>query len=211
MQRHTLVRYFAASLLFACFLLAATSARSQERKIQPGNEAQLIAKSPCPRPIALTLSATTPNVVNADFNATQLGMPRAWLNDPGINKGFLYTFQPIRDEKCCEITSAILTVKLRANQAGQAQTGSDAGNDGIAIMFLGSSVPPFSEPVYSSWPFPVGQTATKTWNLTGAALAHLNATHRLSIWAQDDSAVLSATLQLSGCCVNSSPREAAEQ
>jgi hypothetical protein len=211
MHHHTLLRYFAASLLFTCFPLAASSARSQERKVQPANEAQLVVRSPCPRPIALNLSATAPNVVNADFNATQLGISRAWLNDPAINKGFLYTFQPIRDEKCCEITSAILTVKLRSNQAGQSKTSSDSGNDGIAIMFLGSTVPPFSEPVYGSWPFPVGQTATKTWNLTGAALAHLNATHRLSIWVQDDSAVLSATLQLSGCCLNTSSREATEQ
>ena len=211
MQRQTGKRFLALSLLLASFIVAAVSAKAQDRQTLPLNDGQIITKGACPRPIALTLTASTPNVVNSDFSATQLGAPRAWLNDPAINKSFLYTFQYAKDERCCEVTSAILTVKMKANQGGQSKTSADAGNDGIAVMYLGSSVPPFSQLVYSPWPFNAGQTATKTWNLTGAALAHLNATHRLSIYVQDDTMVQSATLQISGCCLSTPRPEAANE
>jgi hypothetical protein len=203
MQGQNLKRYLAYSLLLASFILSASSAKSQERKTLPMNELPII-KNNCPKPISLTLTATTPNVVNSDFSAGQLGAPRAWLNDPLINKSFLYTFQYAKDEKCCEVTSAVLTVRMKANQNGHSKTSSDAGNDGIAIMYNAAVVLPFSQPVYSSWSFNAGQTATKTWSLTGAALANLNATHRLSIYVQDDTMVQSATLQISGCCLNNS-------
>ncbi len=211
MQRTTLKRYLAYSLLLASFILSASVAQSQDRRALPLNDAQIITKGTCPQPVALTLTASTPNVVNADFSAGQLGAPRAWLNDPAINKSFLYTFRWTKDEKCCEITSAVLTVRMKANQSGASKTSSDAGNDGIAIMYLGSAVAPFSQSVYSSWSFTAGQTATKTWTLTGAALAHLNATRRLSIYVQDDTMVVSATLQISGCCLSAPPPQASEQ
>ncbi len=204
MQRLTARQSLAYSLLLFTFTLSCALAKAQDRKALPLSEGQLVAKAACPRPISLTLTATTPNVVNSDFSAAQLGAPRAWLNDPAINKNFLYTFQYAKDERCCEVTSAILTVRMKANQGGQSKTSSDAGNDGISIMYNGSVVPPFSQAVYSSWSFNVGQTSTKTWTLTGAALANLNATHRLSIYVQDDTMVQSATLQISGCCLSTS-------
>lgn len=202
MQRLTAKRYLVYSLLLATFLLSGALAKAQDRQALTVSEGTIIAKAACPRPISLTLTATTPNVVNADFNAVQLGGPRAWLNDPAINKSFLYTFQYTKDEKCCEVTSAVLTVRMKSNQSGASKTSSDAGNDGIAIMFNGAGVPPFSQSVYSSWSFNAGQTSTKTWTLTGAALANLNATRRLSIYVQDDTMVQSATLQISGCCLS---------
>jgi hypothetical protein len=204
MQSQTLKRYLAFSLLVASFTLSASSAKPQERKA-PANES-------CPRPIALTLNASTPNVVTADFGSVQLSGPRAWLNDPAPNKSFLYTFQLSKEGTCCEISRAVLTVKMKANQGGQSKTSSDAGNDGITIMYLGNGVPPFSQPVYSNWPFSAGQTVTKTWNLTGAALNHINASHRLSIYVQDDTMIQSVTLQVWGCCLNTTPpREASQE
>lgn len=202
MQRLTAKRYPVYSLLLATFLLSGALAKAQDRQALTVSEGPFVAKAACPRPISLTLTATTPNVVNSDFSALQLGAPRAWLNDPAINKNFLYTFQYAKDEKCCEVTSAVLTVRMKANQSGQSKTTADAGNDGISIMYNGGLVLPFSQPVYSSWSFNAGQTATKTWTLTGAALANLNATRRLSIYVQDDTMVQSATLQISGCCLS---------
>jgi hypothetical protein len=206
MRVQTIRRYVFSTALIATFLLGAVAALAQEQKIPGGNEVALPLKGACPRPIALTLTATTPYVFNGDFTAAQLAAPRAFLNDPSPNKSFLYTFQWKREQSCCEITSAILTVKLRANQGGMSKTSSDAGNDGIALMRLGSTIPPFSQPVYSSWPFNTGQTVTKTWILTGLALSHLNATGRVNVYEQDDSAVTSATLQINGCCLSPSPR-----
>ncbi|HKO43696.1 MAG TPA: hypothetical protein VJU84_10410 [Pyrinomonadaceae bacterium] len=202
MQRLTAKQSLAYSLLIMTFTLSGALAKAQDRRAQPVSEWQLAAKAPCPRPISLTLTATTPNVVNSDFSAVQLGAPRAWLNDPAINKNFLYTFQYAKDERCCEVTSAVLTVRMKANQSGQSKTSADAGNDAISIMYNAGVVPPFSQPVYSSWSFNAGQTSTKTWTLTGSALANLNATRRLSIYVQDDTMVQSATLQISGCCLS---------
>ena len=203
MQSYSLKYFLTLSLLLGTCPPAASTAKSQERIAGPKAEVPL-TRGNCPKSLALTLTATTPNVVNADFNAAQLSAPRAWLNDPAVDKSFLYTFQLPRTQGCCEITGAVLTVKLKANQAG-----SLTGNDGIAIMHLGSVVAPFSQPIYTSPP-PNGLSVTKTWTLTGAALSNLNANHRLSIYVQDDTRVESATLQISGCCVNATSIRTAE-
>src|SRR6266403_2050464 len=171
MQRLTAKQSLAYSLLLFTFTLSCALAKAQDRKALTVSEGQLVAKAACPRPISLTLTATTPNVVNSDFSAAQLGAPRAWLNDPAINKNFLYTFQYAKDERCCEVTSAVLTVRMKANQGGQSKASADAGNDAISIMYNAGLVLPFSQSVYSSWAFNAGQTTTKTWTLTGAALA----------------------------------------
>jgi hypothetical protein len=104
-----------------------------------------------------------------------------------------------------EAEALVLTVKMKANQGGQAANSPDAGNDGIALMSGGSTVPPYSAGVYAGIPRPFnpGQLASVTWNLTGAALANINANNSLSFAVQDDTSVQSATLQLSGCCLTS--------
>lgn len=200
MQSQTQKRYLTYLLLVASLTLSAASASPQERRAQPNDEHSII-QSPCPRPIALTLTAATPNVFNSDFTPAQLAAPRAWLNDPAINKHFLYTFQLPLEGRCCEIRQAVLTVKMRSNSTGMLQTSSDAGNDGINIMHNGSSAPPYSQSVYSSWPFGSGQPVTKQWTLSGVALSNINANRRLSIDVQDDTMVQSATLRISGCCL----------
>ena len=203
MQSRTLKRFLAYSLLVASFVMPAASAKQQERKALP-NDALPINKSDCPRPIALTLTATNPTSFNpADFSPGQLAAPHmTGLGDTSINKHFLYTFQWKRDERCCQITRAILTVKMKSNQAGQLGT-PDASNDGIVIMYNKSVVLPYNEAVYSAVPkpFPVGTPAAKTWTLNPAALNNLNASGRLSFGVQDDTRVESATLQLWGCCL----------
>lgn len=160
----------------------------------------------CPAPYHQIFTATSPCAVfEADFTPAQLGAPRACLNDSGGNKHFLYTFQWKMPTPCCQITQARLTIKMKANSEGRSAKSSDAGNDGITVMYSGASVPPYSESVYSSWPFSQGQTATKTWNLTGVALDNLCHSGRLSFAVQDDTMVLSASLELCGCCLRGEP------
>jgi hypothetical protein len=203
MQSQTLKRYLVYSLVVASFALTVAIAKPQERKALPKDPLPIV-RGDCPHPIALTLTATSPNVVASDFSAAQLALPRAWLNDTAPNKAFLYSFQWRREERCCQITKAVLTVKMRANQGGQSATSSDAGNDGIAIMHAGSSV--YSEAVYSSIPkpFTAGQAVTKQWTLNPAVLNILNGFGGFGLYVQDDTRVESATLQLWGCCLTGS-------
>lgn len=209
MKIQTAGRYIFSTALIATFLLGSVFAIPQDRKIQIENEVALPVKGGCPKPIALTLTATTPNVYNADFTPGMLALPRAFLNDPAPNKAFLYTFQWKSEQRCCEITSAILTVKMKANQAGT-KDGSNAGNDGIAIVH-GNPVPPFSEPVHSPLPVPPGHVATKSWTLSGQALSNLKANHRLSFYVQDDTMVQSATLKIYGCCLTTPRQSSVEE
>ena len=211
MKIQTARRYFIGTAVMATLLLA-VSAVAQERRIQGANEVALPVREACPNPRAWTLNATTPNVFNADFSAGMLAPPRAFLNDPLGDKRFVYTFQWRSEQRCCEITGAVLTVKMKANQDGTSYTSSDAGNDGIAIVHLGSVVQPFSEPVYTTPPsFNAGQPSVKTWQLSGAALNNLKANGRLSIYVQDDTMVESATLQIRGCCLSEPRSDAVEQ
>lgn len=214
MRRQTITRFAALTLsLLAGLSLTAVPARpqEQERKAAP-QEVPAIIKGTCPSPVAQTLTATTPNVHNADFTPAQLSAPRAWLNDPAPNKHFLYSFSWPKPQRCCQITKAILTVKLKANQPGTPGA-ANAINDGISIMHLGNVVAPFSQAVYTPPPasFPAGHVSVKQWTLTGAALANLNANFPLSLAVQDDHQVTSATLQLWGCCLSGPKGDVAEE
>ena len=213
MRSETPRRYFAYLLLAAGLALPAAPARTQERRPAPGPaEAVPAVRGECPRPIALTLKADPPSFVATDFNQAQLGAPHmTGLNATTGDKNFLHTFQWKRDERCCQVTRAVLTVKMKSIHGGQSATSSDAGNDGIAIMHAGAAVAPYNEAVYSAVPKPfgTGQPAVKTWNLTGAALNNINTSSQLSFAVQDDTGVESATLQLWGCCLAPPRREAA--
>lgn len=204
-------RHVFSAALAAAFLFGAIPAVAQERRIAGGNEVALPIRVACPKPLAATVSATTPNVLNADFTPGMLAAPRAVVGGTLSDRSFLYTLQWKSEQRCCEITQAVLTVKMKSLQPGQSKTSPDAGNDGIAIMVSGSVAPPFSEPVYSSWPFGVGQTATKSWTLTGLALNRLKANGTVSIYVQDDTTVESATLQIHGCCLSEPRRSAVEE
>lgn len=199
-----LAQYVFPTLFAATILLTPRSMLAQELGPPSGvppPQVGLPVQNTCPRPITLTLKATPPNVFTGDFTPAQLSAPRVGLNDPVISRHFLYTFQWKSEHKCCQITRAVLTVKMKANSEGT-PGGSNASNDAINLMNNGQAIPP-SGPVYSSQSFPAGTPATKTWNLTGAALSNINANQRVSFNVQDDTSVLSATLQLWGCCLTS--------
>lgn len=212
-------RNFLSAAFLAASLVGAVPAGAQERRAPARFEQErrtpveiaAPARGGCPRAVNLTLAATAPNVVNSDFPAVNITGPRAFLNGTQPNQIFLHTFQWARDGRCCEVTNAVLTVELKALQDGTTKDSADAGNDRIGLMHAGSAVQPFYEPVYSSWPFKAGQTATKIWNLTGAALTYLNTYGTVSFYVQDDTSVVSATLQVSGCCLSEQRRGAIEE
>jgi hypothetical protein len=220
MQSQTLKRYLAYSLLLvASCALSAASTSAQDRRTQqlqdrnalPINVALPVVQSECPRPVTLTLTAANPmTFVASDFNPQQVAQAHmSGFGDTAIDKNFLYTFQWRKEGQCCQITKAVLTVNMRSNGPGQSSSSADAGNDGIALMHAGAVVAPYNEAVYSNVPKPfvAGQLATKTWVLTGAALNNLNASGLISFAVQDDTSVVSATLQISGCCL-STPKTA---
>ena len=210
MQAKTFRRYLAISLIaISLALLPASSIKSQDRRTAQATKIELSdEQSDCPRPISLTLTATNPpNVFAGDFAPVQLTNP-VGLNYTAPDKAFLYTFQWRREQGCCQITKAMLTVKMRSNLPGQSKNDSAAGNDGISIMHAGHAV--YGESVYSHWPFPVNQPAVKQWALNPTVLNNINTFGRLSIYVQDDTRVESATLQLTGCCLSTPPRGTAE-
>lgn len=158
----------------------------------------------CPNPTYETLTASGSSLENADFPAAALANMQA-VGGTTANKFTGYTFR-WRSPACCAITRAVLTVRLRAITAGTSNTTSDAGNDTIAVVSGGASLPGQSGYIRPNAPFAAGSEITRTFTLTGAQLATLNSGDRLSFLTQDDHAVLSATLRLERCCVNAPPR-----
>jgi hypothetical protein len=217
MQSKTLTRFLTISLLATSFALPASSTKSQESATRVAQVP--VAQSPCPKALALTIPAnSSSNVFAGDFTPTQLA-GAVGLNYPGSDKPFVYTFQWRREQTCCQVTKAVLTVRMRSNQPGQSKTSYDAGNDSINIMHGGNSI--YGEAVYSGppplWPFPVNQLAVKQWTwtlnastLSNTILSNINNSNRLSFYVQDDTRVESATLQLSGCCLSTPQRVVTE-
>lgn len=152
-----------------------------------------VVDSSCKSPITLNLAASTPSAYQPDFSSAAWSNHVQTLGYSGVNKFYVHTFK--WERKCGQIKSATLTVNLKANSAGASPTSSDAGNDTIAVMHNGVSVAGTSGPIYSTHPFPIGTPVTKTFNLSGA-LANMNLDNRLSFNVQDDTSVVSATLQL---------------
>jgi len=209
MQSQILKRSLAYALLLASLALWPASSPSQQRKAAPVNqELAVVPQAGCPKPISLTLTAKPPSFFSGDFSQgpnSQLSAPHMTaLGQQTADMNFLYTFQWTKDQKCCQITRAVLTVKMKSIQGGQTTKSSDAGNDGIAIMYQGNVLAPYNEGVYDGVPRPFnpGQLATKQWVLNPAALNIINTQGRLSFAVQDDTSVLSATLQLTGCCLS---------
>jgi hypothetical protein len=150
---------------------------------------------PCPHPYSQTQNATNPaNRDSTDFN----GWNYSWasgLGDPSHNVVFGYTFKlniP-SDRLCCEITKAVLTLRLKCH-------GDIPENDTWAIIHNGHGVVGAGGSI--GWPrFCDRQTKTVSYVASSAVLNMMNQGHRLSFSVQDDTTVLSATLTTSGCCV----------
>jgi|GEM_PF-2002187 len=199
MHTQSLKRYFSFSLLLVVFSLLSVPAQAQERR--PSSTIDGPIHTPCPRAIAPVLIAVDPASLTAgDFTPAQIAA-QVGLNNPTPNKHYLYTFRWAASERCCQITSGRLTVKTLSNQSGSSHGDSRAGNDSLGIMVNGLSI--FGTYIYPNHVFPFGANfpMTTTWQLSPIALSDLNNTHDFSFAVQDDTRVVSATLELSGCCL----------
>ena len=191
------------TLLLAAAVLPGAApllAQAQERAIAVEAETLPVRPAACPAPFMVTLNANTPNALASD-------VPRGVNYQTSLNytqpdKAYIHTFVWRHEQKCCQVTGAMLTVKMKALLPGQAANSSDAGNDDIAIVHAGQVVQPFNERIYNGpRPFPAGQMATKNWTLNPAALGILNSTGTLTLYVEDDTSVISAELKLTGCCL----------
>ena len=91
------------------------------------------------------------------------------------------------------MTSGTLTITIKALQGGGFNTAS-SGNDGINIISGGVSVAGLT-------PWPSGATTGQTKTVTLNIPPNVLATGLVSLYVQDDTAVLSADLNLKGCCL----------
>jgi hypothetical protein len=179
------------ALLIVC--LAASAAWAQE--IRPST-----AQVPCPYPITVHLSAgpigpATPILSEFPANLRPLIGGSVW-NQTAHDKQFGHTFRfnPLTKE-CCAMTSGTLTLHLRALVGGP---GSTSANDGVNVYTVG---PPIAGQTPWTSTVTTGATRPLTFNLTANNLT----SGFVSFYVQDDTAVVSAELDLIGCCVTRRP------
>lgn len=154
----------------------------------------------CPVPMQISLTAPPPGVATplaADFPLPPSPPSGVEPNFGGtqINRHFRHTFTWKPTTKCCQYLQGTLTLTYKALSGGQTATSPNAGNDKWYIFK--SATVMASGPLYASFPFPAGQTGTKTIPLTPAMLAG----DRLSFMVQDDTSITSAKLDVAACCV----------
>jgi len=207
MHSKTLKRFLAYSLLLAALVLPAASVKPQQQNGPPRDELPIVKGCPDSKNVTLT----APNLLSfdpADFMPGQVSAPHmTGLGDPSVDKNYLNTFVIWKkDKRCCQITKAKLIVNMKANATCQSHTGHDAGNDLINIMHAGFTVQNYSDYIYpGTGSCSAGQTATYTQFLNAAALAAINQSGELSFAVEDDTQVVSATLQVWGCCLTPAP------
>ena len=153
----------------------------------------------CPKPDYQTIAPASPSGVQSQFRALEWGLPRAALNETMQNKIFLHTFQ-WRDEGCCQVMAATVTIRLRALTAATSRASSDAGNDTMRLFHNGVAT---SEVTGFVWPLgtPAGTVVTRNIPLTAATLALMNSNNMIRVAVQDDTAVEAVQVQLNRCCL----------
>lgn len=188
------MKRISASSILLVALFCATPTIAQIRPAPP-------RPIPCPKPMNDNIQLTTPAPDQRDFAAATWAAPRAGLNSTLNNHQFLHTFR-WDSRSCCQVLSATLTVRMKAIDPASSRTASDAGNDVLGISRLGVGVA-VSGAGYI-WPLPsaVGATIVKTITFNAAQLADLNIDNRVSMYVEDDTAVVGATLTLQRCCLD---------
>ena len=179
------------ALLLVCLAAGATWAQ----EVRPSG-----VQVPCPYPITVHLSAgpsgpAAPVLSQFPVNLRPLIGGSVW-NQTAIDKQFGHTFRfnPLTKE-CCAMTSGTLTLHLKALLGGP---GASAANDGVNVYVGGVQIA-----AVTPWTSSVLTGATRTIPIPIAAN---NLTSGfVSFYVQDDTAVVSAELDLTGCCVTKRP------
>ena len=151
----------------------------------------------CPHPIVLDIqaekSAPTQDPLDLPANLIPLTAGSVW-NQTAINKAFGDTIHFPMKEQCCVWTKGTLTIEVKALQSGGPGTSTSA-NDGVTVYSNKIIVPPQVSPW--SGGVTAGQTKNLTWNIPASALA----LGKISIYVEDDTAVVWAHVHLEGCCI----------
>lgn len=192
MKTMNVKRFLTISFVLSCLLVAGSIVAQEERK--PGPPVA------CPHPVTLVITnppgAPTPDPL--DFGSTASAVAGSTWNQTSANKGFGHTFHfpaPGRGE-CCLMTKGTLEVTIKCLQGGSPGS-STSGNDYVELMEGGHSVPGYSP---KAWP--TGCTTGAVHNVVISNIpASILSTGHASFYVEDDTAVLSAKLTLSGCCL----------
>ena len=145
--------------------------------------------------------ATTPDV--ADFPNDHL--TSTTYNGTHINQNFGDTIHFKKpNSRCCQFNAGSLTVTYRALQGGCIHSSTSA-NDAGGLIYHGAGVPGSSGFIPWYWHSIAGckqgVSTGDTVTVVYAVPASIVATGRVSFSEEDDSAIVSATLRVSGCCV----------
>jgi hypothetical protein len=153
----------------------------------------------CPFPTTLSIpGGTVAAPVLSEFPATVRPViaGSVW-NQTAINKAFGHTFRfPSMPRECCLMSKGTLTVTVKALQDASPNS-SNAGNDSVNV-YSGGGARAQQSPWAGTGTIPAGTVKTLTFPLTANDLG----TGFLSIYVQDDTAVVKADLVVEGCCLS---------
>jgi len=171
----------------AIVMLSAISLGAGPAKAQAPEAARMIPGPavPCPNPVHSII--TRPTSPGGQQPATILGT----YNQTSINQSFkdTFTFKPPQGQ-CCQYTSGVLRVTYKALQGGPPNSSTSA-NDDAGLM-------PGPYPRIFTGAVAAGTIkANVPYTLTPAMLASGSVT----LYVEDDTAVVSATLEITGCCL----------
>jgi hypothetical protein len=171
----------------AIVMLSAITLGAGPAKAQAPEAARMLpgASVPCPNPVRSVI--TRPTSPGSQQPATILGT----YNQTAVNQSFkdTFTFKPPQGQ-CCQFTSGRLLVTFKALQSGPANSSTSA-NDDAGLM-------PGPYPRIFTGAVTAGTIrANVPFTLTAAQLASGSVT----LYVEDDTAVVSATLEIIGCCL----------
>jgi hypothetical protein len=174
--------------------LAAAVASAQEVRPTTGQVA-------CPFPFTMHLSAgpsgpAAPILSQFPAGIRPLIGGSVWSQTAADKQfGHTFRFNPMTKE-CCAMTGGTLTLHLKALVSGPSK--STSVNDGVNVFVGGVAIggqTPWTQSVVA------GATTTITIPITANNLT----SGFVSFYVQDDTAVISAALDLTGCCVTKRP------
>jgi len=188
--------------LLAALLLATAPMTAQElraaQEVQADRRPIPPVVVPCPFPTKLTIpTGRTPTPVPAQFPPSfQPNLAGSMFNQTAADKHFGHTFTvPVQPRVCCLWNSGVLTVTIKALQSGSAH-GAASANDAVHVVNAGAIVA-------SQQPWlTTGVTAGTVTTVTFPIPANVLNTGMVSFYVQDDSAVVSASLTVEGCCLS---------
>jgi hypothetical protein len=167
--------------LTAAALFVSTAGVAQERASGGG--------TPCPKPVTFVINKTsgTTNVNKADIPASFRANQMTY-DDKGVDKHFSDTIAwDLPREQCCAYSEAVVTWTVKNNGNNGLQ-----GNDSTGLWFNGSAI--VSHLVGGLAP---GATKTFTHALTMQQIQQ----GRITLLAQDDTAVVKFEVRIRGCCL----------